>query len=66
MEEEILELFKESNSIIRSFNSVIERKGKTTNWKALEVKDKKVNARRNESPPCAIWHILYMILDKCS
>lgn len=35
-----LQLLKEANDILRSVNSIIERKGKSTNWDAIEKKVK--------------------------
>jgi alpha-mannosidase len=37
-----LELLKEANEIIKSFNSVIERRGEETNWDALEQRVKEI------------------------
>lgn len=37
MEKTDRELLIEANNIIRSFHSVIERKGATTNWEGLEI-----------------------------
>lgn len=36
------ELLKEANELIRSFNSVINRKGEQTNWEALGNKTNKI------------------------
>lgn len=37
MEKTDRELLKDANEIIRSFHSIIERKGATTNWEGLEI-----------------------------
>jgi hypothetical protein len=36
------ELIEQANEILRSCNSVIERQGKDTNWKYLEIRVKEV------------------------
>lgn len=35
-----LQLLKEANDILRSVNSIIERRGKTTNWEGIDKKVK--------------------------
>jgi hypothetical protein len=36
------QLIKEANGVLRSFNSIVERKGANTNWEGINVKIKKV------------------------
>jgi len=43
-----LELLKEANDILRSVNSIIERKGKTTNWDGISKQVKMALAEQHE------------------
>jgi hypothetical protein len=43
-----LELLKEANDILRSVNSIIERKGETTNWDGIAQKVKMALAEQHE------------------
>lgn len=42
------QLIREANDIIRSFNSVIERKGEQTNWEALDKQVKRILKEQHE------------------
>ena len=44
----VRELLKEANGIIRSFYSVIKRKGETTNWNALQLQVKRILDEQHE------------------
>lgn len=43
-----LQLLKEANDILRSVNSIIKRKGKTTNWEGIDKKVKMALAEQHE------------------
>jgi len=43
-----IQLLKEANEILRSVNSIIERKGKTTNWEGIDKKVKMALTEQHE------------------
>lgn len=43
-----LQLLEEANDILRSVNSIIERRGKTTNWEGIDKKVKMALAEQHE------------------
>jgi len=44
----LLQLLKEANDILRSVNSIIERRGEKTNWKKIDKKVKMALAEQHE------------------
>lgn len=43
-----IQLLKEANDILRSVNSIIERRGETTNWEGIDKKVKMALAEQHE------------------
>jgi hypothetical protein len=60
------ELLIEANSIIRSFYSIIERKGLTTNWNVIEKKVKEILKEQHEYMYPTIKQIRKKKLNKLS
>ena len=56
------ELLKEANGIIRSFYSVIKRKGETTNWNALQLQVKRILKEQHELKLFAIPDVIKRFL----
>jgi hypothetical protein len=56
-----LQLLKEANDILRSVNSIIERRGETTNWEGIYKKVKIALSEQHELLLAKKCYISYII-----